>query len=78
MRLIILTALFVLSGCASLAAESASRIGCDESEITTSNSHLVGSGIVATNWTAACKGRAFVCSRRPIQGGTLVECTPKI
>jgi hypothetical protein len=75
MRSIILTALLVLSSCASLAAESASRIGCDESEITTSNSHIVGPGILAVNWNATCKGRVFICSRR--ERG-LVYCSPKI
>ena len=78
MKSLILTALFVLSGCASLAAESASNIGCDESEITTSNSHIVGPGILAVNWDATCKGKVFVCSRRGGRDLSLVRCTPKI
>jgi hypothetical protein len=78
MRSLILTALLVLSGCASLAAESASSIGCDESEITTSHSHIVGPGILAVNWDATCKGRVFVCSRRGGSDLSVVRCTPKI
>jgi hypothetical protein len=75
---ILAMSVLVLSGCASLAAESASRIGCDESEITTSNAHLVGPGVMATNWNATCKGRIFICSRRSALGGPLVACSPKI
>jgi len=78
MKSFILTALLAFSGCASLAAETASNIGCDESEITTSNSHIVGPGILAVNWDATCKGKVFVCSRRGDLGMSFVRCTPKI
>ena len=67
MRSLILTLLLALSACASLAAESASRVGCDESEITTSNVRTVGVPI-RVNWDATCKNQHFVCSRTGAPG----------
>ncbi len=78
MRSMLLTAVLALSGCASLAAESVGSIGCDESEITTSNVHMVGLPI-RTNWNATCKGQVFVCSRSGPAGPlSQVACAPKI
>jgi hypothetical protein len=58
---------------------SASRVGCDEAEITTSNVRTVGVPI-RMNWEATCKGQTFVCSRPgpSFAPSALVTCAPKI
>jgi len=62
-RLVLLTPLLLISGCAastaSLQSASSSEIGCKPSDISISDYKL---NMYTSSWTALCSGKTYFCS----------------
>lgn len=65
--------MLMLGGCASVEAESARHIGCEENEITITNQV----GPVPSQWDATCRNQTYRCTQDIGEWGQIVSCTPK-